>query len=209
MSAFQIRHNERCFFVGTTGSGKTTLAKALLWGKRSVYVLDPKRTFGVPESWPMGSITYTSLPELRRHETDETAIYRPSPEEMKSYCDDFFFHIFDVSNCIVFVDEIMSVCPSGRIGQGYAHCIQLGRERGIGTWSATQRPAMVPLVTMTESEHYFVFRLKNPDDRKRMGAYADPLLERKVPDKNGFFDYNENTQIVKYYKKANVGVLAS
>lgn len=203
-----IKYNERCFFVGTTGSGKTTLAKALLWDKPYVYVLDPKRTFTVPESWPMGSKTYTSLPQLMRHDSEETAIYRPSPMEMKTYCNDYFFHVFDVGNCFVFVDEVMSVCPAGRIGQGYAHCIQLGRERGIGTWSATQRPAMVPLVTMTESEYYFVFRLKNPDDRKRMGNYADPILERKVPDKNGFYYYNENTQRVKYYPKASVGVLA-
>lgn len=43
-----IKVSERCAFFGRTGSGKTTLAKALLAGVNSFVVLDAKHTFEMP-----------------------------------------------------------------------------------------------------------------------------------------------------------------
>lgn len=201
-----IKRSDRVFFVGSTGSGKTTLAKALLWGKRYIVVLDPKHQFALPADWPHGYVITSSLQEARNIDDERTIIYRPSFEETRNRCDDFFQWIFERENVTVYVDEVFPIVPNNRIGYWYGRCIQEGRGKGISTWSATQRPASIPLNIMTESEHFFVFRLANPEDRKRMGQWGNPRLavpiERK--DTNGFYYFDVRTGKVRYWHKAKV-----
>jgi energy-coupling factor transporter ATP-binding protein EcfA2 len=200
----KIKRSERVFIVGTTGSGKTTLAKALLYKSPNVVILDPKRTFNLPEGWD--HVIYTNFNEIKRHKDEETVIYRPTLEEMEKGTNDFFEWVFDRGNTLLYIDEVMRVVNGTRIGKGYATCLQLGRERGVGVWSATQRPANIPLVVMTESEHYFVFRLRNIEDRKRIYEYTGhPEFLRMPKDQYGFWYYNDITGNIRYYKKAKLG----
>lgn len=204
---FVIGRNDRVFIVGTTGSGKTSLSKAMLYGKPNVVVLDPKRTFTLPDAWAHS--IYSDMGALSEHPDTTTAIYRPEIAEMEKGCEEFFEWIFERGNTLVYIDEVMRVTNAHRIGRGYATILQLGRERGISCWSATQRPANIPLVIMTESEHYFVFRLRNEDDRKRLYSYtgADEFL--KIPrDEHGFYYYNDRTGKIIYYKDADLGKAA-
>lgn len=205
----EIRTSDRVFVVGSTGSGKTTLVKALLWKLPSVFVLDPKHTFTLPPQWE--SRIYHTMAELRHHD-DETdgqaiaAIYRPTLDNMSDGCDDFFYFLFDRRDCYVYVDEAMRITNATRIGKGYATVLQLGRERNVGCWSATQRPANIPVVLLTEAEHFFVFRLRSPDDRDRMFKYTgQPELERIPPDQHGYWYYSDKTGQLRYWPKANVG----
>lgn len=199
-----IRNGDRVFIVGTTGSGKTTLAKGLLFGVPNLIVLDPKRTFTLPKTWEHS--VYTNLSAVTAHRGPSTAIYRPTVDEVNDLCNGFFFWAFERRNTFVYVDEAMSVTNGSRIGKGYQTCIQLGRERGIATWSATQRPANIPLVLLTESEHYFVFRLRADADRQRMSEYSGYKQLLNPPrDEHGFFYYNDRTGRLIYYNGANLG----
>lgn len=204
---YNIRRNDRVFFVGSTGSGKTSLAKSLLWNLPYVVILDPKRQFSLPAAWPMDVLLTSSLDEAVAVTDDKTIIYRPSYEENQDRCNAFFQWIFNRQNTTVFIDEVMPIVPSNRLGYWYARCIQEGRERGLAVWSATQRPAAIPLAIMTEAEHYFVFRLANPDDRKRMADYGGIELREpvKTGHTHGFRYFNVRTGKVKYWKKANIG----
>jgi len=201
--AFQIKRSDRVFIVGTTGSGKTSLAKAMLYGLPSVIVLDPKRTFTLPDDWEHE--IYTDFGQLTNHDTPVTAIYRPTIEEMEKGCEKFFEFVFERRNTTVYIDEVMRVTNGPRIGRGYATVLQLGRERGVSCWSATQRPANIPLVVMTESEHYFVFRLRNIEDRKRMATFTDFQELEKIPkDEHGFYYFNDRSGKLIYYKRAKI-----
>lgn len=208
MADILIKRNERAFFVGSTGSGKTTLAKSLLWNRPHVVVLDPKRKFTLPESWPYEQVIVESVKAANDITDERTIIYRPSVDEMLDSCDNFFRWIFERENTLLFVDETMAVTPKRtRTGYWHGRCIQEGRERGIGMWHATQRPAAIPLNILTESEHIFTFRLANPADRKRMGDFGNVALATPVRtgDKNGFYYYNADSGRVQYFRKANVG----
>lgn len=203
-----IKRDERAFFVGATGSGKTLLAKALLWKQPNTVVLDTKRTFTLPDDWDHEY--YSSVADMKSEAHDDiTMIYRPDPDELDTGCEDFFRYAFERGNVRIFVDEASDVTKGPRIGRWYERCIRLGRELNVSTWSATQRPRNIPQVIMTESEHMFIFRLRSEDDRKRVAQFTADEILTKVPKGHGFWYYNDPKQILRYYPAANVGKLAT
>ena len=108
----QILRNDRVFIVGTTGSGKTTLAKAMLFGLPNVVILDPKHTFRLPETWRHEIVS--DMPELTRFKGPQTIIYRPSLEAMDAMIDSrvpdpFFNWVFERGNTYLYVDEVLRV----------------------------------------------------------------------------------------------------
>jgi hypothetical protein len=103
----------------------------------------------------------------------------------------------------------MRVTNATRAGRGYRTVLQLGRERGVGCWSATQRPASIPVVTVTEAEHFFTFKLRAKQDRERMFEYTgQPELLQIPRDPRGYWYYNDKTGKIRYYPRANVGKAA-
>jgi len=213
---YKITRADRVFLVGASGSGKTTLAKGLLWRLPEVFILDPKHTFSLPggpenDQAPWQSVIYRDIGALRDHgDPDEStpvaAIYRPGLEEMEKGCDAFFQFVYERGDCYVYVDEVMRVTNGSRMaGRYYQTVLQLGRERGVGCWSATQRPSNIPIVTVTEAEHFFVFKLRAKDDRQRMYEYTGQPEMLQIPrDPNGFWYYADRTGKIRYYRRADV-----
>lgn len=213
---YKITRADRVFLVGASGSGKTTLAKGLLWRLPEVFILDPKHTFSLPggpenDQAPWQSVIYRDIGALRDHgDPDEStpvaAIYRPGLEEMEKGCDAFFQFVYERGDCYVYVDEVMRVTNGSRMaGRYYQTVLQLGRERGVGCWSATQRPSNIPIVTVTEAEHFFVFKLRAKDDRQRMFEYTGQPEMLQIPrDPNGFWYYADRTGKIRYYRRADV-----
>lgn len=200
-----IRRNDRALFVGATGSGKTTLAKSLMWGQRHVAIMDPKRTFTLPPE--AGATTTSDREVVEAWEGPEPIIYRPGLDLLNDIesVDWFYWWVYERGNTLVYTDELMMVSSGAKLPRGYAACIQLGREKGIGAWHATQRPARVPLVCLTESEHIFAFRLRHPDDRVRIAEYSDPRTLEREPTGQQFWYWNDATQTLRFFDRANVG----
>lgn len=170
--------NERGLIIGTTGSGKTTLASHLLRLYSRTIAIDPKQTLGSGDRRGGHLVGYElaknprELERLaRRHDHVQ---YRP---EMKFQNPDDWERVYDWiyrrGNTFVYTDEIFDVHHWSRPPNAFRRCITSGRELGIGMLHATQRPRGIDRRIITEAERHYVFHLRDPDDlrflRSRIG----------------------------------------
>lgn len=208
--------NEHVFIPGRTGSGKTFLAKKYLANYQNVVVLDTKGLVSWPEipdtEWTgeekeilknNGKNENLSMVfKLKDLETADTPkiIYRPPWEELEEeYFNAFFQWIYRRKNTIVWVDEVMSVCPNPhKIPEFYKAILTRGRQRKTAVWSLTQRPSGIPQIIMSESTHFFVFDLNLPQDREKLVEVTGAVELYEKPGKYVFWYYHVETE--KAYK---------
>lgn len=192
-----IKAGDRAFIVGTTGSGKTYLAEKLLSPLPDVVIVDPKHGFewsGTPKHGK--GVVLTDFRDVVRHEGPDPLIYRPSLAECAAGIPWFWVWVWHRQNTKVYVDEVAAITKPTTIPWEFARCIQMGRSRKIGVWCATQRPARVPIVILSESEHDFIFRLRNPADLKRMAEYSDPAIFRDPARGHECWYYGDRDQVL-------------
>lgn len=175
---------ERSVFLGMTGSGKTTLAARLLRPLPYVVAIDPKGMLGADKQKGQ-----THLPGFRLirdpnklPDQDHSHLqYRPGPEfQTEEWWDTVFWWLYNRKHTTAYVDDLNLVLKGREAPDGYRACVTCGRERGVGIWTATQRPAGVPQIALTESERIFAFILKNDNDRK---ACVNAGLDQCIRDK--------------------------
>lgn len=162
-----VRPEERAGFFGRTGSGKTTIARALLRkaqekGHRTI-VFDAKHTY------VDGGI------KVRDHVNPKLThqIVRVSPDGSESErWNEAFYDAWEMGDAILYVDEATLVTPPRTILPGYGRCIRTGREVGLGTWTGSQRPKDIPSVIFTEAEHVFGFRLQWSADVDKVASFT-------------------------------------
>ena len=170
-----IRRNEHVFICGGTGSGKTLLAVIMLaYRQEHIVVLDTKGKF----NW-MGLVSendntyYYTLKDLTTSDIKtRKVIYRPiAPELNTQYYDKFFEWCYNRGNNIVVVDEAAQVCKNAmNYPEYYRHILQRGRELDVGIWSLSQRPSNINVDIIAQSLHYYIFRLNNINDRKKIAS---------------------------------------
>lgn len=174
LSAMVPAQSDRAFLAGQTGSGKTVLARYLCSFREYVIVCDPKRRI----DWK-GYKLVTSLKTLTKLNPKKVThiVYRPDFAAIAGWqngTDDeverFFEFVYRRGRTTLYVDEAYLVTRGEEIPLYYQACLTQGRELGVETWTATQRPMNVPQVVMSEAEHAYIFRLKLPQDRKKIEA---------------------------------------
>lgn len=162
---------DRAVFVGQTGCGKTTLARFALQNRKYVVVYDAKDTLNWPGYYRVESLEQLYAVRGELIDKNPRIIYAPGVEYDEDFdsIDKFFYWCYARRNCTVYVDEVYSVTPSAlKMTKYHRALLTRGRERGIATFSSTQRPANVPLTIFSESEHYYVFTLNQAVDRERV-----------------------------------------
>lgn len=170
-----IKSSERVSILGATGSGKTVLARHLIQGLRRIVVIDPKHTFKPPaRDFMPGS----RLPLFRR---DFRIIYRPRPDDDIPMAS-LLYEIWNRGNTVIYVDELATISDMyPATTQELANISRTGRERGVGVWASMQRPRFVPRVFLTESEIWFVFRLRSLDDRRYVAGFTGEETLDQLP----------------------------
>lgn len=161
--------NEHVFVAGRTGSGKTYLAKKFLSLYPNVVVLDTKGTLNWDEVLPEEKTIVTSLAKISEAKTNKI-IYKPRWQEMTfEVYNRFFKWIYERKNTIVWIDEVMAICPNPfKIPDYYKAILTRGRELNIAAWSLTQRPSGIPQVVISEAVHLFIFDLNLEQDRAKL-----------------------------------------
>jgi energy-coupling factor transporter ATP-binding protein EcfA2 len=176
----RIGKREHAFIAGATGCGKSELAQWLINdpGKKYSIVYDPKHSETITE-WRNQTFIY-SWQELKRSK-DRRIVYRPSLEayrgadgkltneaEDERCQEEFFQYVFITKRRRVYVDEVSALLGGSNPNYYLKGCLTRGRELGISTVCATQRPVSIPIIMMSESTKKYVFRLEWPDDQERM-----------------------------------------
>jgi hypothetical protein len=201
----EIETDERVFLAGKTDSGKTYIAQRLLRGIERLVVLDPKGTL---QSWRLAPWDRESQRLLRNGDPVRTRVKLPAADTLESFWDDILFDCWNAGNVLVYVDEVYLLKPEGGAYPRYlSRLYTTGRERGIGAWASAQRPAWVPLVLMSESEHVFAFRMNLEDDRITLAKNTHPDLEQEIPrtDPHGFRYYNIHADAPEYFPQYSEG----
>jgi DNA helicase HerA-like ATPase len=185
----KILTRDRVFITGQTGTGKSYLASLFLSKLNRLIAID---TIGdLSEQFPrMEPYTKNGLARLKNGRAERMIIERPALDE--SDIPDWFEGIaaqaLEIGDVTLYVDEAYNVIPNRMLRKYAMMLFTQGRHYGVGTWVSAQRPAKIQTESATEAQHYFIFRLNNPDDqmkiRKTIGWYEYP------PDDHGFIYYH-------------------
>jgi energy-coupling factor transporter ATP-binding protein EcfA2 len=157
---------DRAAFVGQTGSGKTTLAEMACRVRPYVVVLDPKGRI----DWKGYTVHTTLADTIKASGESHRLVYKPTYDELQDEetLDRFFEWVYKRGNTTLYVDEIFAIAQGDQYPWHFGACLTRGRELGVSVYVATQRPARIPQVMLSESEHVYCFRLKLPQDQERM-----------------------------------------
>ncbi len=182
-----------------TGTGKTYLARHLTAKIPRLVIIDTKGTLRDWNTiaWEQGHGKLKSSEPIR--------LRVQPPIDVKSineYLDNVFLTCYRAGNLTVYIDEVYGVTPPGSsVMPSLFGLYTRGRELGIGVFSASQRPSWLPLVAISESEHFFEFRLQLADDRKRMAAFMGEEVLNTPNDPHGFYYYRAGDADSVYYSK--------
>lgn len=179
LNAPRIDTDEHVFICGQTGTGKSVVAEVYLAGYDHVVKLDTKGEYyerkkkkqpiwrGLEEGKDFTVVFH--LKDVEKAKTGKI-IYVPSPEEMnEEYYDSLMKWVYKRENTILWIDELMEVAPSPvRYPFHLKALYTRGRSKEAVVWACTQRPTDIPVICMTNSTHYFIFTMQNPDDRHKL-----------------------------------------
>jgi energy-coupling factor transporter ATP-binding protein EcfA2 len=202
MPQISLATNERVFITGKTGSGKTYLARYLTQKVKRLVVLDGKGTLGTPE-WKLEAWEGNSH-KLQGNEPIRLRAVPPLKSDLGSYWDDILETCLRVGNITVYIDELYAVVPPNKQASPVLFaCYTRGRETGLGIWASTQRPVWIPLVAMSESEHFFMFRLQLWEDKQRLAAFMGNDVLAQIHDPHGFYYSKAIDDEVSYFTRFN------
>jgi len=184
-----IREGERAVIIGATGSGKTVMARALLRDVPRLVVLDPKGTLG---KWGLEEWNEDTQQRLYDREPVRVRVVLEGGRDSEKFWESVLQEVYEATDLVAYIDEAYGINDSTKPGPWLNAVWTRGREFRETGIAATQRPRNIPRVFLTEAEHYFIFTLRHPEDRKYVAGFIAPELEEKVPDKHGFWYFNVN-----------------
>lgn len=192
LEALTLEQGQHITIVGTTGSGKTTLALRLLPYRKYSCVLATKRKDSslFPKLLREGYV-FSEDPELDA-DNEPKVIFRPelsepTKEAMAEQAEQFrrlLLDVFDSGGWQVYGDEIRYLSENLKLKEVLELLWLQGRSLDITMVITTQRPVSIPVVAFESARHLFLFRTTDQANIDRAAEFEGankPLLRWLLP----------------------------
>jgi hypothetical protein len=206
--------DERIFAAGHTGTGKSYLARYVLGGAERLVVMDPKGSTEI-RKWRLPEWGPEARDRLRYGDPLQAVVHAPAAADSEGkleFWNEIYWECWNAGNVMVYTDEVYLLRGQrGAYPHFLAELYTSGRERGVGAWAASQRPAWIPVVLMSEVEHVFAFRMLREDDRISLARNTHPAVAAEIPwqDAHGFWYWRINRPAPEYWPAFEAGADAA
>lgn len=182
-------YDERAIFLGGTGTGKTQLAMKMADRYDKFVYIDAQQNLK-----PKASCVY--LQSLDRFQwewafrRDKHIVFRPKVEEQTPQMFNQLLYMLHKrgkprnsktglfpSPFTIYIDEAYSLGYAASFPHWATKIAVLDRQKGIGLWTASQRPVNIPVPLRSECAWYYVFYLSYEDDINEIAKYGRPKKE--------------------------------
>jgi hypothetical protein len=152
-------------------------------------VIDPKH------SWDFAG--YERVQHYNPDPSVTRQVFRPRDDADEGWADlvDFLDDVwgYDIPT-VTYIDELTSVTQPRKAPRVLGTLVRLGRQRGFGTWYASQRPKDCPSLFFTEAENWAVFDLITQDDRDKVAGFMGDEVRARVREEYAFWYSNPAMQ---------------
>jgi hypothetical protein len=183
---FLVGPTDRVVLIGHSGSGKSTMLRALTAGYRHQVVVDAKHE----ESLGRSVTVYTPADFARTFpQRARRIVFRPDPEgKGGDDVDEVMRRVLRYGRTAIVVHDGALYASSGTIVPAYRRAQLIGRTIQVPVWTGLQRPVDVHNVLLSEANHVFLFALALESDRTKVaGIVGRGALE--PPDRPFAFGY--------------------
>lgn len=189
----KILNSERVALIGATGSGKTVLSKLLLQNQSRLIIVDPKHTYKTEDTKVLKNWRLPVFSDSFRY------VIRPKRDQDSDLAD-FFYKLFKKGRVTIFIDELSTLVDFFPTATAQLEDIaRTGREKKVAVWVAMQRPRRVPILFLSESEVFFIFRIRAEDDRKHIEGFAgSDVVNQKIKKLDFWYIRADEDGAVKY-----------
>lgn len=202
-----ILPSEHVFVCGGTGSGKSALSDVYTAGmSETVIKIDIKNdTFarrrnnepiwrGLVENEDFEVVE--SLEAVKNSQFNKIIYVPPFNEQEPEIYDELCKYVYDQCDTRLWIDELMLFCNGPTSYPYWLRALLVsGRSRNSTVMVCTQRPMGIPAICIANSQHFFVFRMNNDQDRKKMADVTGCPKFLEPPPKYAFWYYKEGEEI--------------